>query len=124
MTTIRTKRVYDPPQPEDGIRILVDRVWPRGMTKARLQADQWLKDAAPSTELRKWFGHPPEKWAGFKTRYFKELDSKPETVQVLLDAAKSGTLTLLFSARDTVHNQAVALKEYLSIWSQSKNRSR
>jgi uncharacterized protein YeaO (DUF488 family) len=110
---IQTKRVYEPTNPHDGLRILVDRVWPRGMTKEQVQADLWLKDVAPSTALRKWFGHDRLKWETFKSRYFLELDSKTEAVESLIDEAAKGRLTLLFSARDVSRNQAVALREYL-----------
>lgn len=110
---IRTKRVYDPATPDDGLRVLVDRIWPRGMTKERLQIHLWLKEIAPSTALRKWFGHDRSKWEAFKRRYFAELDAKPELVQQLLAEAAKGRVTLLFSARDAECNQAVALKEYL-----------
>jgi len=110
---IQTKRVYDPFDKKDGVRVLVDRVWPRGMTKERLQADLWLKDAAPSTALRKWFNHDPSRWEVFKNRYFAELNAKPEVVKQLLELAAKGRLTFLFSARETQYNQAVALKEYL-----------
>jgi uncharacterized protein YeaO (DUF488 family) len=118
---IRTKRVYEAAHPEDGFRVLVDRVWPRGMTKERVQADLWLKDVAPSTVLRKWFGHDRSKWEAFKSRYFLELDAKSEVVGRLLDEAVKGRLTLLFSAHDTECNQAVALSEYLI--SRPKKRS-
>jgi len=110
---IQTKRVYDPFDKKEGIRVLVDRVWPRGMTKERLQADLWLKDAAPSTALRKWYGHDRSRWEEFMNRYFSELNAKQEVVEQLLELAAKGRLTLLFSARDTQYNQAVALKEYL-----------
>ncbi|MEW6356650.1 MAG: DUF488 domain-containing protein [Planctomycetota bacterium] len=110
---IRTKRVYEEASPEDGFRVLVDRVWPRGMTKERAQADLWLKEAAPSTALRKWFSHDRSKWEAFKSRYFSELDANPEAVARLLDEAAKDRLTLLFSAQDTECNQAVALREYL-----------
>jgi uncharacterized protein YeaO (DUF488 family) len=110
---IGTKRVYEPANPSDGFRVLVDRIWPRGMTKEQAQADVWLKDAAPSTALRKWFGHDQSKWEGFKSRYFSELDAQPEVVAMLLDETAKGRVTLLFSARDADHNQAVALREYL-----------
>ena len=113
MMDIRTKRVYEPANPHDGLRVLVDRVWPRGMTKEQAQADLWLKDVAPSTALRKWFGHDRSQWEAFKSRYFLELDAKPEAVARLLDEAAQGRLTLLFSARDAEYNQAVALREYL-----------
>lgn len=110
---IRTKRVYDPPEPEDGARFLVERLWPRGMPKAALQLHGWLRDVAPSTALRRWFGHDPVKWEPFCQRYFAELAEKPEAVQPLLQAARQGNVTLLYSARDTAHNSARALKMYL-----------
>lgn len=110
---IRTKRVYEPASPQDGFRVLVDRVWPRGMSTERLNADLWLKEVAPSAALRKWFGHDPSKWAEFKRRYFAELDGKAELLKRLLHHAAKGRLTLLFSARDAERNQAVALREYL-----------
>lgn len=110
---IQTKRVYDPIEKKDGVRILVDRVWPRGMSKERLQADLWLKDASPSTALRKWFGHDRSRWEIFKKRYFSELDAKPEVIDQVLESAARGPVTLLFSARDTEYNQAIALKAYL-----------
>jgi uncharacterized protein YeaO (DUF488 family) len=113
MMDIRTKRVYEPANPHDGRRVLVDRVWPRGMTKEQVQADLWLKDVAPTTALRKWFGHDQSKWEAFKSHYFLELDDKPEAVARLLNEAAQGRLTLLFSARDAQYNQAVALREYL-----------
>jgi len=113
MMDIRTKRVYAPPSPQDGFRVLVDRVWPRGMTKEQVQADLWLKEVAPSTALRKWFGHDPLKWEEFKRRYYSELNANPGGVAPLLEAAERGRLTLLYSSRDTEHNQAVALREYL-----------
>lgn len=110
---IRTKRVYEPIDPQDGFRILVDRVWPRGMTKAKVRADLWLKELAPSTSLRKWFGHDRSKWETFKSRYFVELDAKPEDIEKCFDKRVQGRLTLLFSARDVECNQAIALREYL-----------
>jgi uncharacterized protein YeaO (DUF488 family) len=113
ITDIQTKRVYEPANPHDGFRVLVDRVWPRGMTKEQVQADLWIKDAAPSTALRKWFGHDQSKWEEFKNRYFLELQAQPEAVARLLDETAKGRLTLLFSARDVERNQAVALREYL-----------
>jgi uncharacterized protein YeaO (DUF488 family) len=110
---IRTKRVYEPADSSDGLRVLVDRVWPRGMTKERIKADLWLKDVAPSTSLRQWFGHDRSRWEAFKARYFAELASKPELVGLLLEQASQGPLTLLYSAHDPQYNQAVALREYL-----------
>lgn len=110
---IQTKRVYEPAHPQDGFRVLVDRVWPRGKTKEQVRADLWLKDVAPSTALRKWFNHDRSKWEAFKNRYYAELDANPQAVTRLLEKAAEGRLTLLFSARDVDYNQAVALKEYL-----------
>ncbi|HEY3342707.1 MAG TPA: DUF488 domain-containing protein [Anaerolineae bacterium] len=107
------KRVYEPASPNDGLRVLVDRLWPRGMKKEQVQAAMWLKEVAPSTELRKWYAHDQSKWEEFKTRYFAELDARTEVLNNLLDQAANGSLTLLFSARDTECNQAVALREYL-----------
>ncbi|MEA2582716.1 MAG: hypothetical protein QOF33_801 [Thermomicrobiales bacterium] len=110
---IRLRRVYEPPAPDDGRRILVDRLWPRGLTKAAAHVDAWLKDAAPSTELRRWFGHDPIKWADFQRRYREELDTHPEALAPILDAARIGILTLVYAARDEQHNAAVVLKEVL-----------
>lgn len=107
------RRVYEPPAPDDGLRVLVDRVWPRGMTKARVQADLWLKDIAPSSALRTWFGHERSRWGEFRRRYFIELDARPETMAMLLAEAMKGRVTLLYSARDAECNQAVALMDYL-----------
>ncbi len=110
---IKVKRVYDLPAPDDGRRFLVDRLWPRGVKKEALQIDGWLRDVAPSHALRKWFGHDPAKWEEFQRRYFAELEAKPESWQPLLEAAREGTVTLLYSARDEAHNNAVALKAFL-----------
>jgi len=110
---ITIKRVYDPADPSDGRRILVERLWPRGMKKEDAKLDDWLKDVAPSTELRKWFSHDKEKWTEFQKRYRKELDQHPEAWQPILDAAKKGKVTLLFSSHDAEHNNVVALKKYL-----------
>jgi uncharacterized protein YeaO (DUF488 family) len=110
---IRLKRAYDPPAKADGRRVLVDRVWPRGVSKDRLRLDAWLKEAAPSPSLRKWFDHDPAKWNAFKDRYFRELDQRPEAVERLLAICGDGTVTLVFGAKDTRHNNAVALKAYL-----------
>jgi uncharacterized protein YeaO (DUF488 family) len=109
---IQVKRVYDPPEPGDGTRFLVERLWARGITKAALRLDGWLKEAAPSDALRRWFGHDPEKWADFQHRYFSELDRKPEAWRPIVEAAYRGNVTLLYSTRDTAHNNAVALKVY------------
>lgn len=110
---IRLRRVYDPADPEEGRRFLVERLWPRGMKKESLHLDGWPKEVAPSDALRRWFGHDPARWEEFCNRYFAELDRKPEIWQPLLREAMHGTFTLLYSARDTEHNNAVALKEYL-----------
>lgn len=110
---IHTKRVYEVPQADDGLRVLVDRIWPRGMTKDQVRADLWLKEAAPSTELRRWFGHERSKWDEFKRRYFSELEAKPQIVARLLEESAKGRVTLLYSAQDVECNQAVALREYL-----------
>ncbi|HXH14304.1 MAG TPA: DUF488 family protein [Alphaproteobacteria bacterium] len=112
-TDIQTKRVYEPATSHDGLRVLVDRVWPRGLTREQVQADLWMKDVAPSTALRRWFGHDRSKWEAFKRQYFSELDTQPQAVARLLEEAAKGRLTLLFSARDAAYNQAVALREYL-----------
>ncbi|MBI4791676.1 MAG: DUF488 domain-containing protein [Deltaproteobacteria bacterium] len=113
MTDIRTKRVYEQADAADGFRVLVDRVWPRGMTKEQVRADLWLKSIAPSTALRQWFGHDRSKWEEFRRRFWVELDAQPEAVAQLLEAAAKGRLTLLFSARDGECNQAVVLRDYL-----------
>ena len=110
---IQLKRVYDPPGPSDGARILVERLWPRGIKKQNLRMDEWLKDAAPTTGLRKWFNHDPEKWAEFQKRYFNELNGNPGAWQGLLDSARRGRVTLLYSSHDAGHNNAVALKKFL-----------
>ena len=110
---IQTKRVYEALTPEDGACFLVERLWPRGIRKTDLKIEGWCRDIAPSTELRKWFGHDPAKWAEFKSRYRGELSQRPETWEPLLAAARSGTVTLLYSARDTEHNSARVLKDFL-----------
>ncbi len=110
---IQLKRAYDPPSADDGARYLVDRLWPRGVRKEALEIEGWLKDVAPSTELRKWFGHDPEKWPEFQRRYRAELDGNTDAWQPLLDAARKGTVTLVYSAKDTAHNDAVVLKALL-----------
>lgn len=110
---IQIKRVYDDAAPGDGHRILVERLWPRGMKKEDAHLDEWLKEVAPTTELRKWFNHDPAKWPEFQRRYKAELDQHPEAWQLILDAAKKGKVTLLFSSHDIEHNNVVALKNYL-----------
>jgi uncharacterized protein YeaO (DUF488 family) len=110
---IKIKRVYESADSTDGTRILVERLWPRGMRKDDLTLDTWLKDVAPSTDLRRWFGHDPAKWEEFRRRYFNELNAYIAAWQPLLETARKGNVTLLYSARDTKHNNAAALKEYL-----------
>jgi uncharacterized protein YeaO (DUF488 family) len=110
---IRVRRIYEPPARDDGVRVLVDRLWPRGVAKSKAGVDHWVKAAAPSDELRRWFGHQPEKWEGFRERYFAELDGNPAAVAELRQALGDGTATLLFAARDERYNNAVALREYL-----------
>jgi uncharacterized protein YeaO (DUF488 family) len=110
---IQIKRVYDPPRAEDGLRFLVDRLWPRGISKEALKLDRWLKDVAPSDGLRRWFGHDPAKWDDFCQRYFNELNNKPDTWQPIINSAQESDVTLLFSAKDTEHNNAAALKLFL-----------
>lgn len=110
---IRIKRAYESPARADGRRILVERLWPRGMKKETLEADASMKEVAPSTELRKWFDHRVERWEKFRQRYRDELDANPDAWQPILDAAERGTVTLLYSAHDTVHNGAVVLRDYL-----------
>lgn len=107
---IRVKRVYDPPSEDDGFRILVDRLWPRGFRKGSLKMDLWLRDVAPSDQLRKWFGHDPAKWSQFLERYRKELESNPAFARLLETVREKGNVTLLYSAKDSEHNQAVALR--------------
>jgi len=110
---IQTKRVYEPATQGDGQRFLVERLWPRGMKKESLRLDGWLKEVAPSDKLRKWFKHDPAKWKEFQRRYRAELNRQPETWRPLLKAVGQGNLTLLFSAHDAEHNNAVVLKVYL-----------
>ncbi len=110
---IRVKRAYDPASKEDGTRFLVERLWPRGIKKENLQVKDWLKDVAPSTQLRQWFQHDPAKWDEFRHRYFRELEKNPDAWEPLLARARRGRVTLVYSAHDTEHNNAVALKEFL-----------
>ena len=110
---IKIKRVYDAPVPDDGIRILVDRLWPRGLTKEKANVDLWLKEIAPSNELRKWYGHDPRKWVEFKKKYFKYLDTKRELVSQIIQKTKERDVTLLYSSKEEKVNNAVALKEYV-----------
>ena len=108
---IKIKRVHEKPAEEDGLRILVDRLWPRGLTKEKAAVDLWLKDIAPSTELRKWFDHDPEKWNEFKKKYFAELKGNQEAVSILKDHVKKGVVTLLYAAKDEAHNEALLLSD-------------
>jgi uncharacterized protein YeaO (DUF488 family) len=111
---VRIKRIYDPYSSNDGKRILIDRLWPRGVKKEEAKIDEWLRDIAPSDELRKWFSHEPPKYQEFKKRYTKELEKKKELVEQIRNEAREGTVTLLFSAKDTKYNNATVLKELLS----------
>jgi uncharacterized protein YeaO (DUF488 family) len=111
---IALKRVYEPPSRSDGTRILVERLWPRGLAKADAAVDLWLRDVAPSTELRKWFGHDPDRWEEFRERYFAELDAQPEAVAELREAVAAGPVTFVFASREERYNNAVALKAYVS----------
>lgn len=108
---IKTKRIYDPPSAEDGFRILVDRLWPRGLSKEKAKVDLWLKEIAPSNQLRKWYGHAPEKWPEFKKRYFKEIECNKEGWDLIVKKAKEGIVTFLFSSKEEKLNNATALKE-------------
>lgn len=110
---IRIKRAYDPSAPDDGRRVLVDRLWPRGMAREKAQVDEWLKDVAPSAALRSWFGHDPAKWDEFRERYRQELADHPDQLENLKRMAEQGTVTLLFAAKDQEHNNAVVLKGLL-----------
>jgi len=113
--SFKLKRAYEKPARADGYRVLVDRIWPRGISKAAAKIDGWQKEIAPSTGLRKWFGHDPDRWLEFKRRYFAELEARHEALAKLRELATGGTITLVFGAKDTEHNQAVALKEYLEL---------
>lgn len=110
---VRLKRAYQPPTRDDGVRILIDRLWPRGMTKKSAAIDEWFKDVAPSTELRQWFGHDPSRWEEFRRRYARELRRSPEHLDKLRDRARQGPITLVFSAHDEIHNDAVVLRDLL-----------
>ena len=110
---ISVKRVYEPACDDDGVRILVDRLWPRGLTKAQAKIDVWVRDAAPSMELRRWFNHEPEKWNEFKRRYFEELRANESAIKTIRENAAQGTVTLLFAAKDSRFNNAMALRDYL-----------
>jgi uncharacterized protein YeaO (DUF488 family) len=113
MARIQIKRIYDAPDQSDGVRVLVDRLWPRGVTKKAAALDFWMKELAPSTELRKWFGHDPARWEGFRQRYRRELREHAKELDVLKAQAAKRRVTLLYGARDTKHNEAVVLQEAL-----------
>ena len=121
---IRVKRVYEPSEKNDGVRFLVDHLWPRGLKKESLHVERWIKLVSPSNKLRSWFGHEPVKWKEFRRRYFAELDEQPDTWEALLEAAREKDITLVFSARDIEHNNAVALKSYLEKKLAGKARSK
>ena len=110
---IKLKRVYEEPSSKDGLRVLVERLWPRGLTKKRAAVDLWLKDLAPSPELRKWFGHDPARWEQFQNRYRQELRKLTDAIRLLKQKVKEGMVTLVYAARDEEHNGALALKRYL-----------
>lgn len=110
---IRIKRAYEPVEAGDGARLLVDRLWPRGLTKEKLKLRSWQRELAPSGALRKWFGHDPGKWAGFQERYRKELSARGDALEPILALARKGTVTLVFGAKDVEHNHALVLKEFL-----------
>jgi uncharacterized protein YeaO (DUF488 family) len=111
---VQLKRAYAAPSPEDGIRVLVDRLWPRGLRKSEAVIDRWVKDLAPSTELRRWFGHDPSRWVKFRRRYKAELAHKAELLSELRAIARTNKLTLVFAARDELHNEAVVLRDVLT----------
>ncbi len=116
---LRLKRAYEPPAPEDGTRVLVDRLWPRGVSKADAAIDHWYKEIAPSTELRRWFGHDPARWAEFQHRYLLELQQQEAMLDEIAELARQGVVTLVFSAHDEVHNDAVVLRDLLLRHSQA-----
>lgn len=114
MENVQIKRVYDPPRKADGCRVLVDRIWPRGLSKAEAQIDLWMKDIAPSTELRKWFNHDPARWKSFQEKYRAELRQLGEQLDELRARARKGRITLVYGAKDTEHNQALVLQDVLT----------
>lgn len=113
MKAIRIKRIYDPPEPSDGKRILIDRLWPRGLSRDTAHIDAWIKEAAPSDVLRRWYSHDPEKWTEFRTRYLSELQQNPAAAELRESAHKAKTMTLLFAAKDEKRNNAIVLREFL-----------
>jgi uncharacterized protein YeaO (DUF488 family) len=110
---VKLKRAYEAPTKDDGERVLVERLWPRGLTKQKAKIDLWVKEISPSTELRKWFGHDPEKWDEFRRRYKSELKQQPELVDQLRDKARKGPITFVYAAKDELHNSALLLKEFV-----------
>lgn len=110
---IKLKRIYEPADPKDGRRVLVERLWPRGISKERAALDLWLKEVAPSSELRTWFGHDPAKWEEFRKRYWDELQKNEDAVAQLRELARMGDVTFIYAARDTEHNAAIALKDFI-----------
>jgi uncharacterized protein YeaO (DUF488 family) len=120
---IKLKRAYDPPSKEDGTRILVDRLWPRGIKKADLKIDLWLKDVAPTVDLRKWFAHDPEKWVEFEKKYFDELNQNLEALKPIIESLKTGVITFVYGAHDIKHNHALCLKHFLGKYLNSRNKS-
>ena len=110
---VRLKRAYEPPAASDGTRVLIDRLWPRGVRKDAAALDLWLRDIGPSTELRKWFGHEPSRWAEFRRRYADEIAQKPQLLAQLRDIARQGVLTMVYSAHDEQHNDALVLQELI-----------
>jgi uncharacterized protein YeaO (DUF488 family) len=121
---VKVKRVYDPPSGRDGRRVLVDRLWPRGIRKDEALVDAWMKELAPGTELRTWFGHDPQKWGEFKRRFFLELQENEDAVKDIVYASSRGTVTLLFGSREERYNNAVALKEYIEARQHASGRKR
>lgn len=112
-THLRLKRAYEPAMPEDGVRILIDRLWPRGLRKAAAALDEWMKEIAPSTELRRWFGHDPQRWPEFQRRYRAELEHHTQELDRIRSLARTQTVTLVYSAHDEEHNDAIVLRETL-----------
>lgn len=122
MSRIATKRIYDAASADDGLRVLVDGVWPRGISKRDARIDRWARELAPSTELRKWFGHDPSRWNEFRERYMRELESHAAELERVHEETADGPITLLFGAKDTRHNQAVVLKEVLERMAAERGR--
>lgn len=121
---IKLKRAYDSASNDDGIRFLVERLWPRGVKKTALRLDAWLKDVAPSTGLRQWFSHDPAKWTEFQRRYRRELDATPEALEPILKAARRGRVTLVYNSHDAEHNNAVVLKAYAEARISGRHKAR